>query len=56
VQEEDPFKYTFAPDKLLEREKIKAVLVYNDYTQSEYEEEVIFTDTSLYYESNEIEF
>ena len=53
---EDPFKYTFAPDKLLEREKIKAVLVYNDYTQSEYEEEVIFTDTSLYYESNEIEF
>lgn len=58
---EEPFEYTFGPNELLSREKIKAILVRNEWrevlTEGKDDDDNIyvhFEDASKYYESNEL--
>lgn len=58
---ENPFEYTFGPNELLSREKIKAILVRNEWkevlTEGKGDDNntyVHFEDASKYYESNEL--
>lgn len=61
TESEDPFTYTFGPNELLSREKIKAILVRNEWkevlTEGKGDDDNIyvhFEDASKYYESNEL--
>lgn len=60
-EQEEPFEYTFGPNELLSREKIKAILVRNEWrevlTEGKDDDDNIyvhFEDASKYYESNEL--
>lgn len=60
-KQEEPFEYTFGPNELLSREKIKAILVRNEWkevlTEGKGDDSNIyvhFEDASKYYESNEL--
>ena len=60
-KQEEPFEYTFGPNELLNREKIKAILVRNEWrevlTKGKGDDDNIyvhFEDASKYYESNEL--
>ena len=61
TESEDPFTYTFGPSELLSKEKIKAILVRNEWkevlTEGKGDDDNIyvhFEDVSKYYESNEL--
>ena len=61
TESKDPFTYTFGPNELLSREKIKAILVRNEWkevlTEGKGDDDNIyvhFEDASKYYESNEL--
>lgn len=61
TESKDPFTYTFGPSELLSKEKIKAILVRNEWkevlTEGKGDDSNIyvhFEDASKYYESNEL--